>query len=515
MSAIDIYKKKRDFKKSSEPEGGPKRKVRKKDLHFVVHKHAASRLHYDLRLEVDSVLKSWAIPKGPSQNPKDHHLAVMVEDHPYEYKDFEGIIPEGNYGAGAVMIWDEGFYRPIGALASKNLSTAFKEGLKAGHLVFGLAGKKLAGEFALIKLKKAAKDDWLLVKARDFYSSDKDILEEDLSARSGLSMEEIKKSSTKLPDIVDIKSSKSKMPHGIKPMLATLVSEPFDNNDWIFEIKWDGFRAITEIENGKVRMYSRNNISFNDRFPEIVNGFVDFLKNAIFDGEIVAIDKRGISHFGSLKDHPRDSMIVYYVFDLIYFDGYDLTKTPLKERRKILENILPKTYSNIRLSDYIKGKGKTFYAAAKRQGLEGVIAKKLSSSYQIGKRSFDWQKIKILMSEDAIICGYTKPSGSRKGFGSLVLGVYKNGELIHIGNVGTGFSEKVIQELMDIMLQIITIKPAFKKLPEEHKDITWVKPKLVCEIKFQEWTEDNFLRQPVFLGLREDKSPEDVKLETR
>lgn len=511
MGSIDEYRKKRRFTNTPEPRGEKNKQKKGKPLRFVVQKHLASSLHYDLRLEVNGVLKSWAIPKGPSQNPINKHLAVRVEDHPIEYKDFEGMIPKGNYGAGAVMIWDEGYYRPLGKWAKDNdVIEAFENGIKAGHLVFALAGKKLNGEFALIKLGHGSKNDWLLVKARDWYASDEDILLNDKSTRSGLTIEEIKQKVPKFPRL-DLKIKKTPMPHDIKPMMTTLIDKPFDNKDWLFEIKWDGYRAITEVESGKPKIYSRNGKSFDEKFPDIFSSFVGYPKNAVFDGEIVAIDGKGRSSFQLLQDSlkKREKNLIYYVFDLIYFDGYNLSALPLTKRREILREILPKL-PNIQFSDDVPNKGIAFYKLAKKQGLEGIIAKLAHSTYQPGLRSSNWLKIKQHMQQEAVVCGFTKPGGSRSGFGALILGVNIDDKLSYIGDVGTGFNEQSIWSLMQKMNPLITEQTSLHDFSGPQKNITWIKPGLVCEVKFQEWTKDGRMRQPVFLGLREDKNPDEV-----
>lgn len=514
MNPLEEYKRKRNFGETPEP--SVSQNMKENALRFVVQKHESSRLHYDFRLEVGGVLKSWAIPKGPSLDPTEKHLAVQVEDHPFDYRNFEGVIPQGNYGAGTVMIWDEGFYKPIGAFAAGDIKQRFEEGIKKGHLVFILAGKKLNGEFALIKLSNGGKNDWLLVKARDIYSSGQDILKQEKSARSGKTMDEIRNSSA--PKVTELVNAGriGKLPHNVKPMMATLVEAPFDDLNWTFEIKWDGFRAITEVEKGKIRIYSRNNKNFNEKFPEIVKSFEGFKYDAVFDGEIVSLDKKGVSHFQLLQEKimTGQGSLVYCVFDLLYFDGFDLTSEPLEKRREILKQVLPKA-ENIQFSEDIRRDGVAVFDVAKKKGLEGIMAKRLSSPYEAGRRAKSWQKIKIHMQQEAVICGFTAPRGARTGFGSLVMGVYESGKLVYIGNVGTGFDEKIIKSLMKKMQALVVKDSPFEvEVPRNVGKITWLKPKLVCEIKFQEWTHDGSMRQPVFLGLREDKAPKDVQRES-
>lgn len=510
---LSKYREKRDLSKTTEPLGFNKQKTNNNRLRFVVQKHQTSRMHYDFRLEVDGVLKSWAIPKGPSLDPSQKHLAIMVEDHPIEYKDFEGVIPKGNYGAGTVMVWDEGLYQPIGALSKGSLKTAFKTAIQNGHLAFVLAGKKLNGEFALIKLNGAAKNDWLLVKANDQYASDKNVLSQDRSAKTDMSMAEINRTDQELPKIIS-NNRISDIPKNVKPMLSTLTDSAFNKPSWIFEIKWDGFRAITEISKNKIRLYSRNNQDFGEMFPQILDSFKGYKKDAVFDGEIVVVDKKGRSSFQLLQEYQTTGKgsLIYFIFDIIYFDGHDLTALPLETRRDILKKVMPQA-NNIKFSEDIKEQGKKLFEVAKKQDLEGIMAKLLTSTYQIGKRSQNWLKIKIHQRQEAVICGFTKPKGSRKGFGALLLGVYEDDQLTYIGDVGTGLNDKLLDQLSKLMKPLITKTSPFDEIIKNASSITWVKPSLVCEIKFQEWTKDGHMRQPVFLGLRNDKAAKEVKIE--
>lgn len=465
--SLETYKQKRKFGKTPEPEGKSKR-TNKKGLIFVVQEHHASHLHWDLRLEKDGVLKSWAVPKGPSIDPADKRLAIKVEDHPLEYAKFSGTIPEGNYGAGTVKIWDSGIYLP---LVSDD-----------EHWEFILKGKKLKGEFSLVKIKSKQNNNWLLIKMKN-----------DMGKK--------------------IKSN-NKMPHQIKPMLATLINEPFDKNDWFFEIKWDGYRAIAEIEKEKVKLYSRNLQPFENKFGVITDELKKINHDAVLDGEIVALDKDGKPSFQYLQDYEKNPKreLVYYVFDVLFLDGIDLQNNPLWERKKILSEIIPKT-GQIILSEHIEKNGIEFFEAAKKQGLEGIMAKDRNSIYQQGVRGQNWLKIKTHLRQEAIICGFTKPRGSREKFGALILGVYKRKELQYIGHTGTGFDEKSIESLYKKMKPLTQQQSPFTKIPKTNTPATWLKPKLICEIKFQGWTNDGSMRQPVFMGLREDKKPEEIKKE--
>lgn len=516
--SLKEYIKKRDFKKTSEPGN---KKFNGAGLIFVIHKHQASRLHYDLRLEQGGVLKSWALPKGIPVDPKGKHLAVQVEDHPYGYKDFEGVIPEGNYGAGVVMVWDEGTYDLTdGGQNKEEKEKIIKDNLKKGRLRFILNGKKVKGEFMLIRLYAGRENKWLLIKANDKYAYKK-IINENISARSGKSMEEIKSgkghSESTINELIKKWGEEKEMPKNIKPMLAFAIDAPFDNQDWLFEIKWDGYRAIAEVKKGAVRLYSRNLKLFNEKFPQIHKSLKGLDFKAVFDGEITVVDERGVSNFQALQNYPfgpvQSGNLVYYLFDILYYGKYDLQRLPLYRRKKILKEILPEV-ENIKNSGYVMAQGLKFADVARNSGVEGIMAKNIFSRYEQGIRDKNWLKIKFLHQEEAIICGFTEPVGGRKIFGSLVLGIYKNGEISYIGNVGTGFNESILIKIKEKLEPLIISTPSFK-IPFDIGNTIWVKPKLVCEVKFSEWTRDGRIRQPVFLGLREDKEAGEVKEEER
>lgn len=490
------YLSKRDLKVSKEP----KSKIFKKKsgkLEFVIQKHAATRLHYDFRLEVEGVLKSWAIPKGPSLNPEDKRLAIMVEDHPFAYKDFEGIIPEG-YGAGSVIIWDKGVYSVAGK-GAKESEKLILEGLKKGELRFFLEGEKLKGEFALVKLKKES-NEWLLIKMKDAFISKEGVTEKNLSVVSGKSLEEL--------------GGSKKTLHHLKPMLATLIDEPFDDAEWIFEIKMDGYRALAELNKGKVELYSRNLKAFNKDFPLIVQDLQNLKLNAILDGEIAAVDKKGVPHFQLLQKRKSGTQgnIYYYVFDILSLNGKDLRDLPLAQRKTLLKALIPED-SQIRYLDHVEGKGIAFLQSAEKNACEGIIGKKKQSPYQAGVRSRQWVKIKAYKRQEAVICGFTEPKGGRQNFGALILGVYKNGTLQFAGHVGGGFTEKKLQEIKQKLLPLVQKKCPFKTTPKVGKGVTWVKPKYLCEVRFSEWTEEGSMRQPIFMGLRTDKPAREAKQE--
>jgi bifunctional non-homologous end joining protein LigD len=493
---------------------------------FVVHKHAARALHYDLRLELEGVLKSWAVPKGPSLDPSVKRLAVMVEDHPLDYKNFEGVIPESNYGAGSVIIWDRGFYHHPFTRDEKESEKLLLDGLRKGDLKFVLEGEKLHGEFALIRTGKDGKS-WLLLKKKDRDPAKEDILKQNRSVVSNKTLEEMIEAvpersfqQNKLKQIrvheamemEDLKDAPAKpMPHALQPMLAAVAKEPFDHPDWIFEVKWDGYRAVAEIQGKDVLLYSRNGISFNKRFPPIVDALRKFGFDAVLDGEVVVVDDQGRSDFQALQ-HYQDSgsgHLLYYVFDLLYFQGHDLTSLPLVRRKELLKKILPSS-PKIRFSDHVGNEGALFYRVAKEKGLEGIMAKHSQSVYEAGRRSGQWLKVKTRQTQEGVIAGFTEQGGGRKYFGSLVLGVYEGDALVPIGQVGSGFTSKELEDIRAQMEPLIQKECPLSVKPETNAPVTWVKPELVCEVSFSGWTEDAAMRQPVFLRMREDKDARDV-----
>jgi DNA ligase D-like protein (predicted ligase)/DNA ligase D-like protein (predicted 3'-phosphoesterase) len=521
------YASKRKFEKTPEPKPGLHHKGSR--LIFVVHKHAARALHYDLRLELEGVLKSWAVPKGPSLDPSLKRLAVKVEDHPLDYKDFEGVIPEANYGAGSVIIWDRGFYHHPTAPDEKASEELLLDGFRKGNLKFVLEGEKLQGEFALVKTGKDGKS-WLLLKKKDRFAAEGKILKEKRSVVSQKTLEEMlavdssrsfgqkKLNQIRLHEAMeseDLQDAPLKpMPHGIQPMLATLVKKPFDHPDWIFEVKWDGYRAIAEIRDNGVSLYSRNRISLDEKFFPIVDSLRKLRFDAVLDGEIVVVDDQGRSDFQTLQ-HYQDSgnsRLLYYVFDLLYFRGHDLTSLPLLRRKKLLKKILPFP-SKIRFSDHIRKKGVLFYNAAKEKGLEGIIAKHSHSVYEAGRRSRQWLKVKTQRTQEAVIAGFTDPGGGRENFGALALGVYEGDELRYIGRVGSGFTANDLRDIRERLQPLIQKECPFAVKPETNAPVTWVKPELVCEVALSGWTEDAAMRHPVFLRLREDKAAREVARE--
>lgn len=523
------YRTKRKFKKTPEPMPGTRTGGR--NLVFVVHKHAARNLHYDLRLELDGVLKSWAVPKGPSMDPSLKRLAMMVEDHPFDYKDFEGVIPEGNYGAGSVIIWDRGFYYHPSATDKKENEKLLHDGLKKGDLKFVLAGEKLQGEFALVRMGKDGRS-WLLLKKKDRYAGEKSILKKNRSVVSGKTLEDIseaglektfkrkKLKQIRLREALEEQGLKdapvNPMPHNVKPMLAATVKEPFDHKDWVFEMKWDGYRAIAEIKDGDVSLYSRNRISLDKRYPSIADSLRKAGFDAVLDGEIVVVDDRGHPDFQMLQDYQKSKKghLIYYVFDLLHFKGHDLTNLPLVRRKELLKKILPGA-GNIKFSDHVWKEGVLFFNVVKEKGLEGIIAKHSQSPYQTGKRSRQWLKIKTHLTQEGVIAGFTEPKGVRKYFGSLILGVFEGKKLVYIGHSGGGFDAKDLKSIYEKLRPLIRKDCPFKVRPEINTPVTWVRPELVCEVSFAGWTEDGIMRQPVFLRLCEDKSAREVVFEKK
>ncbi|CAL1520861.1 DNA ligase D [Chitinophaga sp. MM2321] len=523
--SLSKYKQKRNFTETTEPVAG---KAEKGKHVFVVQRHHASRLHYDFRLEVAGVLKSWAVPKGPSMNPEDKRLAMEVEDHPYDYKDFEGTIPAGNYGAGTVYIWDKGTYELMNADGTDFDKTALKE-IKTGDLKIVMKGKKLKGEFALVKMKGREENAWLLIKHRDKYAvaeyNSEDYTPERIKLR-GLKEKEATKKASKKKSVIrtpapEEKPVKSKKPERIKkvykPMLATLVDAPFDGDDWLFETKWDGYRAIASVEQGIVSLYSRNEKNFNKDYPAVVAAVENIAHNVVLDGEILVMGKNGKSDFQSLQQYKTTGKekLVYAVFDLLHLNGNELQQLSLLERKSLLKDIVDQLRNKtVIYSSHVLKTGKAFFKKAQQQQWEGIIAKRSDGVYEEGRRSMSWLKIKIVNEQEALICGYTAPRGSRKKIGALVLGLYEDKELKYIGHCGGGLNEAMINDLYKRLQPLVRSSSPFKAPVKTNMPVTWVKPELVCQVKFADWTSGGNLRQPILLGLREDKPAKEVHPET-
>jgi bifunctional non-homologous end joining protein LigD len=473
------YEQKRSLDNTPEPKAHINKS--KKNLIFVIQRHDARHLHFDLRLELDGVLKSWAVPKGPPLGVSEKRLAIMVEDHPYSYKDFAGTIPKGNYGAGEVEIWDHGTYSVPGMATLDEIENYMHAGLKKGHISFILHGEKLNNEYTLIRTSlPGAKQSWLW-----FMKSQNNILDD----------------------------SYISMPQKISPMLAFLIKEPFDRDNWIFEVKWDGYRALAYIKSGDVKLLSRNFVNLNKYYGPLVTDLNKYITHdVILDGEIVVLDAQGKSQFQLLQNYQEENSghLFYYVFDLLYFDGHDLRNINLLERKALLEQLLAPLYNtHIRYSDHIEKQGIKLFKQAQKLDLEGIVAKNIHSAYKSG-RSKDWLKIKTHLRQEAVIGGYTAPRGARQEFGSLMLGVYQQKKLVYIGNVGTGFSDQSLQELALKLAPLVQEKSPFTPAPKSSTGLTFVKPKLVCEVSFTEWTSEGHMRHPVFHGLRTDKKATDV-----
>jgi bifunctional non-homologous end joining protein LigD len=551
IMSLAKYNQKRSFDKTPEPKGG---KASAGALRFVIQKHDASHLHYDFRLEMDGVLKSWAVPKGPSINPKDKRLAMMVEDHPYDYRTFEGIIPKGNYGAGTVIVWDEGYYEPIETIKGRDAQEKelLKE-LKSGSLKIKLHGKKLKGEFALVKTKGMADNAWLLIKHKDDYAATSDITLQDKSVVSKKTIAQMEKEPNKLYGTKKAAAKKTKSSKEVssdtkeepatavstitkegkrkafyttlKPMLATLVEKPFEEEGWIYEIKWDGYRSICFSNKGKVTLKSRNNISFEEKFKPVYEALQQWDVNAIVDGEIVVLNEKGVPNFEALQNWgvSQSGTLMYYVFDLLWLNGKDLTSLPLTGRRRLLKALIPAD-SLIQYSDNFEVPAKELLQEVKKKGMEGIMAKKADSIYKADYRSKEWLKLKDNNRQEMVIGGFTKNKGTSKPFSALLMGVFQNGKFIFTGKVGTGFSIQAQKELLAKINPLIVDKTPFventkKKGPPLYytratvASTTWIQPKLLAEVAFTEMTKENVMRHPSFIALREDKKAKDVTLE--
>jgi bifunctional non-homologous end joining protein LigD len=544
---LQEYRGKRDFKKTPEPSG----RVGKSETgrYFVIQKHAASRLHYDFRLELEGVLKSWAVPKGPCLDPSEKRLAVHVEDHPLDYGSFEGIIPQGEYGGGTVMVWDYGEWEPVGDPTAE---------YHAGRMKFILHGQKLQGGWALVRIKSREggdEDNWLLFKEKDDEArplNEFDILaEEPLSAASGRSIEEIaaakpdtwssnreqagdgekkrsrkKKTTDKAVAAIDAQklthAKPAVQPERFSPQLATLVKDIPRGDEWLHEIKFDGYRLISIVKEGKIHLWTRNGNDWSAKFPELVEVLRTLpVEQAILDGEIVVLDEHGISDFQALQnaiEGVREGRIIYYLFDMPQCQGYDIARAPILERKQLLKDIFDRRGTNspvLRYSDHMRGHGPEFLEQACRYSLEGVVSKRYDSVYE-QRRTRGWLKIKCVKRQEFVVGGYTEPGGSRMGFGALVLGYYDDsGGLIYCGRVGTGYTEKTLKFMTPELKSRELKENPFKKPPtgQDAKGVHYIRPDLVAEVEFNVWTKDGILRHPSFQGLRRDKDPRDVHRE--
>jgi bifunctional non-homologous end joining protein LigD len=523
---LETYRKKRDFTRTTEPEGAPS--GRSGNL-YMIHKHDATRLHYDLRLQVGDVLKSWAVPKGPSLDPKEKRLAVEVEDHPLEYGGFEGTIPEGQYGAGATLIWDSGTWAPMGDLQSS---------LEKGALKFRLAGEKLHGGWMLTRLKHRPgekKNNWLLIKEHDDAASDIDILEaRPESVKSGRNVEELKQGvdptwqskpakrprtprnvdpdKPKAPAVLKpgaLKGAKAKpLPKSFKPQLATQVDEPPSGKEWLHEIKFDGYRTIAIVDEGKARLLTRNGHDWTNKYAALAEAFAALtVKSAVIDGEVVVPDELGVTHFGDLQDaiaNGESSRMVFYAFDLPYLNGYDLTGVALVERKKLLEKLLAPVvgdHSAIQYSAHVAGQGNVLFDKASEAGLEGVVSKRADAHY-FQDRSKTWLKAKSKKLEAFTIVGYTT-SPQAGGLAALLLAEEGEDGLVSVGKVGTGFSSAEVKSLPKRLDEYARTDAPVEVPALLRKGAHWIEPVLKARVLYSNKTRDNQVRHGVFRGLRE------------
>ncbi len=477
------YREMRDFSVTPEPRGRPLAAKPKQQLRYYIQRHAATRLHYDFRLELEGVLKSWAVPKGPSFDPADRRLAVQTEDHPLDYGEFEGVIPEKQYGAGDVLLWDRGAWTP------EDRDPA--EALRKGRLHFRLDGEKLDGSWILTRMKN---NEWLLIKRDDDRArSDYDVVRE-------------RPESVKRAPAPSSRAKKAELPQFIAPQLATLVSAPPKSGDWVYEVKHDGYRMLSRLEKKEVRLFTRSGKDWSSKLPHLAAALQKLgLSGTWLDGEMVVLAGDGRSSFQALQNAfelGRDREIVYYVFDAPFLSGRDLRRLPLIERKKRLEKAL-KPSKAVRLSEHLEGEAGEVLAHACRLGLEGLIGKDTGSVYVSG-RAKSWIKLKCRQRQDFVIGGYTAPGGSRHGFGALLVGVFdRAGKLQYAGKVGTGFDDALLQSMTQRLAALKKPDAPFENPPRE-KGVTWVRPNLVAEVAYTERTHEGILRQASFMGLRED-----------
>ena len=516
MGSLKEYRKKRSFKETPEPSG---KVARGGGNRFVVQEHHARRLHYDFRLEIEGVLKSWAVPKGPSMNPADKRLAIQTEDHPLEYRTFEGTIPQGHYGAGEVAIWDHGTFAAEGELsASKQI--------ERGELKFTLHGKKLKGSFVLVRLRdNRAKNEWLMIKHRDQAATSgpagvvaEPVLQVQKKSQDGADGHEAPRARPELPT----GARKAAILEAPQVALATLAEHPSADAGWIYEIKWDGIRTVARVKDGEVKLWSRAKREITGEFPEL-QALANSLnaREAVLDGEVVVLDQSGRSDFQRLQSRMgvrnpsvrllQEAPVVYYVFDILYCDGHDLRHVPLLARKEFLGEVL-RTGAVVRYSDHHVGDGKRFFEAAAEQNLEGIVGKQADSVYPSG-RTTAWLKFKTEKDVDAVVGGWTDPRGSREYFGALLLGLYDGDELKYIGGIGSGFTVEMQKRLWPRLQSLKTKACPFSEPPKTREKATWVKPELVARAKFSGWTEGVHLRQPRFVGLQEDRDAHECTLE--
>jgi bifunctional non-homologous end joining protein LigD len=516
--SLSTYWKKRDFAVTNEPRGEVARPG--KQLSYVIQKHAATRLHYDFRLELDGTLVSWAVPKGPSLDPHVRRMAVHVEDHPLGYASFEGVIPKGQYGAGTVEVWDRGVWIPIGDP---------REGLRKGKLKFEMDGEKLRGVWNLVRINSAKnerQEPWLLIKENDEEArpaAEYDIVSElpdsVLSKPHAKAKKTVaKRAPKKAKDSgIPAQAVPAKLPLSFFPQLATLVDEPPAGAGWIYEVKFDGYRVLARIDGDDIRLFTRNGNNWTPRLKALRDEFAKLkIDQAWIDGEIAVLDEKGHPNFQLLQgafDTSRTRDIVFFAFDLPYFGGYDLRRVPCIDRRALLRAVMKENVTpHVRFSEHFDTDPGPLLKGACEQGLEGLIGKRADSIY-VSNRSATWVKLKCTKRQEFVILGYTDPKGSRSGFGSLLLGIHDaQGKLHYAGSVGTGFDDKLLRSLKEKLAALETPRSALDPVPKGVKG-HWVKPKLVAEVAFTEWTGDGRVRHPVFHGLRTDKDPATITRE--
>ena len=518
---LKTYREMRSAGATPEPMGGATHRPRM----FVVQKHSATRLHYDFRLEYGGALWSWAVPRRPSYNPQDKRMAIRTEDHPVEYADFEGVIPKGNYGAGPVIVWDRGLWVP--------LDKSIDEALKRGVLHFELQGYKLRGIWMLVRTKGGSPKEWLMIKKKDAWAKpdDEENPPTETSVLSGLTIEELRDGKNLTAAAKrSLKRYKTKPGHvyarQVKLMLAKTADEAFTDKDWLFELKYDGYRLLAErSQDGAVFLRSRNGHDFTYLFPDIALAVKSLPYNGlVLDGEVVCLDADGRPDFGKLQKRAQLSRrpeiakatvelpATLFVFDLLGFDGFDLRDLPLLKRKRLLEPLMPLA-GPLRFAEHVAAQGEAMYAGVQEMGLEGIMAKRADSNY-VGGRTGKWLKIPVARTGDFVVCGYTKPKGGRPGFGALHLGAFRNGDLVYTGRVGTGFSDRQLESLHAVLETRRVGTPRCKgKMPKSENHF-WVTPDMVVEVEYKTVTADGSLRHPRFLRIRDDKSPEECLLES-
>jgi bifunctional non-homologous end joining protein LigD len=541
------YRRKRDFAKTQEPSGNSVTPSSEGRLRFVIQKHAASHLHFDLRLELDGVMKSWAVPKGPSLDPSVKRLAMQVEDHPIDYNTFEGTIPKGEYGGGTVMLWDRGTYSSDVAASPDEEEDAIREGLKRGDLKITFHGDRLHGSYALIRMKFArdgssSKPQWLLIKHRDQFATDEDVVAENMtSVDTGRTMEEIASGKSKVwrsnrePKKSAVRESPAKLSsakpsfRALEPMYASVGSE-VPGGGWTFEPKYDGIRVLAYAIPTEVKLITRNGKDKAQQFPEVVAALKKLAsqsrRSLVLDGEIVALINGEPARFQELQSrmHVKESHMIerhlsstpaaLILFDMLMDGDEALIMEPWSERRARLVKRLGKRVSGqVRITDSVQGDGKKMLEKARSQGWEGIIAKRIDSRYEPGNRSRNWLKLKIEFRQEFVIGGYTEPRNSRAHIGALLLGYFDHGRFIYVGHTGGGFTRQGLEEMYRRLKPLETKTPPFAETPKTNEKAHWVKPEVVVEVKFNEWTADRRLRQPIFLGVRDDKDAKEVALE--